>query len=141
MELIIDNPDGMDLHGFCEWLREFMFEYIADNLDEGKLIVFDDYVNTKMNLVWQGPKRHISVKDLMLSVPANLICLHQLNYSKFMIDSNIIIPNTAAKFINIINLINYGNMDLPSYNFIDEMFNKIAENLNAFYDIYLQGRE
>jgi hypothetical protein len=38
MYLVIDNPEGLDLDGFCEWLIPQIQRYLEASIDENHLI-------------------------------------------------------------------------------------------------------
>ena len=56
------------------------------------------------------------------------------------INSNNFIPNTFAKFISIINTINYGTLTLAPYPIYTETFNYFAQNIEEYLDTYLKEK-
>lgn len=138
MTLTVDNPDRLDLDGFiAEKLIPEIQEVFPSMINDGKLISVNDFVNNTLKLSPQG--RWINVKDVLLSAIYNLIYTEMPDGSYVIsIDSNQIVPDTRAKIIEVAQLVNYGNMSVPSYPIFDEVFNFFADNLNDLYIEYVE---
>lgn len=142
MNLIIKNPDNLDLYNFCEWLIKQMQKYIQEYIEPNKLIAWDDYLNNKIKLkTTDGSLRLISSKDILISGSYNLIIKQTTNQYEITINPNVNIPNYYAKFIDIIKLINYGNINIQPYPIYDYMTDFIANNLIDYYHIYNEMEE
>lgn len=133
MNLIIES--SVDIIDFCKWLITQIQSYMKSNLNIKRADIFDKYINENIPM---QPKRILITKDLILSASYNLIVNKVQNNYIIEIDPNIFIPNTFAKFINIMQLINYGNLVLPPYPIWTETFNYFADNINKYLDIYLK---
>lgn len=138
MTLTVDNPDRLDLDGFIsEKLIPEIQEIFPSMINDGKLISVNDFVNNTLKLSPQG--RWINVKDVLLSAIYNLTYTEMPDGSYVIsIDSNQIVPDTRAKIIEVAQLVNYGNMSVPSYPIFDEVFNFFADNLNDLYIEYVE---
>lgn len=138
MTLTVDNPDGLDLDGFIsEKLIPEIQGVFPSMINDGKLISVNDFVNNTLKLSPQG--RWINVKDVLLSAIYNLVYTEMPDGSYVIsIDSNQIVPDTRAKIIEVAQLVNYGNMSVPSYPIFDEVFNFFADNLNDLYIEYME---
>lgn len=138
MTLTVDNPDRLDLDGFiAEKLIPEIQGVFSSMINDGKLISVNDFVNNTLKLSPQG--RWINVKDVLLSAIYNLVYTEMPDGSYVIsIDSNQIVPDTRAKIIEVAQLVNYGNMSVPSYPIFDEVFNFFADNLNDLYIEYVE---
>ena len=139
MELIIENPNNLNLGAFCSYLISEMIEYIDNTINDNQLIRFDSYINNnlKIKFIDKFP-RLLKSRDILITAVQTLYYVKQGNDYIIKINPNNFIPNTYAKFIDIVSLINYGNMQLQSYPIIDEMFDYFAANLNQYYNDYLK---
>ena len=136
MELIIDNDENLDLDKFCNWLIEKIRTYLIANIDDRKISRFDDQINRSIK--WQFPNKFISAKNILIA------STYHLNWEKYnsrytiYLDNNELIPQTYAKFIDIINLITYGNLYLQGYDIYDKTLKHFADNLFIYYQEYLE---
>ncbi len=139
MELIIENPNNLNLDAFCSYLISEMIEYIDNTINDNQLIRFDSYINNnlKIKFIDKFP-RLLKSRDILITAVQTLYYVKQGDDYIIKINPNNFIPNTYAKFIDIVSLINYGNMQLQSYPIIDEMFDYFAANLNQYYNDYLK---
>ena len=138
MNLIINNKDNLELDIFCEILISLMQNYIQTKLDENQLIRFDSYLNNNNIIIFNNNiKRFISTKEILIGSVYNLKVIRDQNKYIIELDPNVNIPNTYAKFIDIVKLINYGNLTLAAYPIYTNMMNYFADNLQDYYDIYL----
>ena len=139
MELIIENPNNLNLDAFCSYLISEMIEYIDNTINDNQLIRFDSYINNnlKIKFIDKFP-RLLKSRYILITAVQTLYYVKQGNDYIIKINPNNFIPNTYAKFIDIVSLINYGNMQLQSYPIIDEMFDYFAANLNQYYNDYLK---
>ncbi|WP_300924727.1 hypothetical protein [uncultured Clostridium sp.] len=96
-------------------------------MNENKLILFN-----------YNEYRIISAKNILLGGIYNLRVRISGNNSFIEIDPSVIIPNTSAKFIDIVKLINFGNLDLQGYRIISDTMEYFAENINLFYNQFLK---
>ncbi len=139
MELEIINKDNLDLYDFCIWLEDELFNYLNSNIDDRQLDRFDNYINENLqiNFIDKLP-RFLKSRDILLSAFKNLDIRKQGKSYIIDIDPLKFIPNTNAKFIDIVRLINYGNMEINGYPIIDNTFDYFANNLQDLYQQYLK---
>ena len=142
MNLVIDNPDNLDLDIFCEVLIKSMQNYLASEIDEDQLIRFDAFLNNN-NIINYVDKsnRLLSTKAILIGSSYNLIVVKNKTNYTIELDPNVNIPNTYAKFIDMVKLINYGNLGLPAYPIYDNMMNYFADNIEDYFKIYLEEIE
>ncbi len=139
MELEIINKNNLDLYDFCIWLEDKLFNYLNSSIDDRQLDRFDDYINKniQINFIDKLP-RFLKSRNILLSAFKNLDVRKQGKSYIIGIDPLKFIPNTNAKFIDIIRLINYGNMEINGYPIIDNTFDYFANNLQDLYQQYLK---
>lgn len=137
MNLYILNSDSKDLDEFCVWLINKMQEHISYFINDGQLIRWDAFINSNNIL---GTDIAIDIKSVLIDATYNLIYKKDsLNNYNIAINPNAVIPETSAKFINIIQLINYGNLQCQPYSVFDDLMNYFADRLEYYYDMYLEG--
>lgn len=136
--LIIENKNKLDLTSFCNYLKKVMINEFINMADKKKLKVYDDYLN-KLNLNYRFSKvkYNISTYNCIISSFNEMKILTREEEVIMMFDDIIFIPNLNAKFIDIIKLVTYGNLQLPSYDIISRILNKIADDLDKIYSGYL----
>ena len=133
MNLIIESK--IDITKFCEWLIKEIQNYMQLNLNKQKASKFDEYINEH---VLMYPKRLLSSSEIIIAAAYNLIIRKSQNSYIIELDPNRFIPNTSAKFISIINTINYGSLTLAPYPIFTETFNHFSNNIEEYLDIYLK---
>lgn len=140
MELHIELEQDLELYNFLKWLPNKMADYLIENIDSRKLIYFDEYINSDNIIKWRSERlKHIlTSKDILIAGTYNLTIDHNNNSYTIRLNPNAFIPDTYAKFINIINLINYGTLTLFAYPIYDKMMEFFAENIQSFYQVYLE---
>lgn len=142
MNLIIDKQEGIDLVPFCNWLIPKIQEVLVDEINENKLIKIDLFLNEHKLLYFNyNEDRVISSKNILIGAIYNLHIQDNQNEVVIEINPNTIIPNTFAKFIDIVKLINYGNLSLQGYPILDITMEFFAENIDFYYNEYLKEAE
>ena len=128
-----------DLTNFCNWLIPKIQEYFIDSINVKKLELYNIYLNgNKVILFDYGGKRILSAKNILIGGIYNLIVKRTINKFIIEINPNIFIPNTSAKFIDIVKLINFGNMSLQGYPVVTETMDYFANNINKYYNEFLE---
>ena len=139
MNLVIKNKDNLNLDNFCNIVVTLMQNYMQTKIDDRQLIRFDAYLNNNDIIMYMDrSSRLVSCRNILIGSTYNLIVIKNSDNYTIQLDSNINIPNTYAKFIDIVKLINYGNLALPAYPIYDDMMEYFAENLSDYYKIYLE---
>lgn len=142
MNLHISNEDELDLNGFCNWLIEQMQIYMQSNIDERQLARFDAFIfNNQIIRTIDNSNRYISCKSILIGSTYNLIFEKTSNEYIISINPNINIPNTYNKFIDIVSLIDSGNLSLPSYSIYSDMMEFFAKDLQLYYEEYIRSEE
>ena len=142
MNLHISNEDELDLNEFCNWLIEQMQIYMQSNIDERQLARFDAFIfNNQIIRTIDNSNRYISCKSILIGSTYNLIFEKTSNEYIISINPNINIPNTYNKFIDIVSLIDSGNLSLPSYPIYSDMMEFFAKDLQLYYEEYIRSEE
>lgn len=142
MNLHISNEDELDLNGFCNWLIEQMQIYMQSNIDERQLARFDAFIfNNQIIRTIDNSNRYISCKSILIGSTYNLIFEKTSNEYIISINPNINIPNTYNKFIDIVSLIDSGNLSLSSYSIYSDMMEFFAKDLQLYYEEYIRSEE
>ena len=138
MTLTIENPNGLELDDFIKSaLIPRLQETIVSAIDVNRLAPIEEYINT-LNISNFG--NHIFAKDVVISAAYNLISTRQQTGDYIIsIDSTQLLPNTRAKIIDIMQLINYGTLATPAYPIIEEVFRQYSTMLNQLYINYERG--
>lgn len=140
MELNIDSDK--DITNFCLWLIPKIKEYFVNSIDDRKLEKYNIYLNAnKIVLFDYSEKRLISARSILIGAIYNLHLKHNLNHYVIEINPNSTIPSTSAKFTDIVKLINFGNMSLQGYQIVSDTMNYFANNINNYYNSYLEEIE
>lgn len=119
-----------------------MQKYMEIYLDERQLARFDAFLNNESIIMFTDKaSRYVSTRNILIGGVYNLIVEKVQNSYNIKIDPNINIPNTYAKFIDVIKLVNNGNLSLAAYPIYTDMMNHFAENLQDYYGDYLEDGE
>lgn len=139
MELIITSKGGKDLTAFCNWLTPQIQEYFINTINPKKLELANIYLNGfKLKIFNCSEDVNISVIKLLIEAINNLILRRNTKTFTIEIDPNISIGNSPAKFIDIVRLVNFGNMSLPAYPILSDTMNYFANNLQYYYNKFLE---
>ena len=142
MHLVIDNPENLDLDGFCKWLIPQIQRYLEASIDDNHLIRWDYYLNMGSTfLKTYRFDRQVSSREILIAGSYNLVVKKQPTQYTIELNLNTIIPNSSAKFINVITLINNGNLSMQGYNIYTQVMNYIADNIDYYFKAYLQSEE
>lgn len=142
MRLFINNPSD-------EPLDKFIYEYVIPEinlvfsykLNHARCLNWTKYFQT-IDLGWityKNNKKVIpSAYEVLIAGIKNLRVLDCANHYIIEINPNEIAPKTRAKLIDICNLINYGNLEMPAYPIFEDTFNEVLINLPNLYEKYLE---
>lgn len=130
MKLEIANPIYENLDDFCLFLiREIQKRYFQI-LDKNKLSIWQDW----LDMVFEQIDFNIfEILDICIS---NLIFRKQQSNYIISINSNINIPETSAKFIDIARAVNYGVLGYSAYPIFSDLFDYFAENFFEYKEKY-----
>lgn len=121
---------------FCEWLADIVKSQIKGSIDEKKLIRWNEYLSSGSTITLMGRKSILAKEIIFKGV--DLILVRELP-EKFIIEinPNIMMPGVKNKRVSTLcKLINYGNMDIKGYPIFSDTFSMIADNINAYIDLY-----
>ena len=142
MRLFINNPSD-------EPLDKFIYEYVIPEinlvfsykLNNARCLNWTNYFQT-IDLGWityKNNKKVIpSAYEVLIAGIKNLRVLDCTDHYIIEINPNEIAPKTRAKLIDICNLINYGNLEMPAYPIFEDTFNEVLINLPNLYEKYLE---
>lgn len=137
--MLLEILSEIDLTDFCNWLMPQIQEYLEKNINEKKLEKINIYLNGEKSILFDySGKRILSAKNILLGGVHNLRVARILDKYTIEINPNILIPNTSAKFIDIVKLINYGNMSVQGYPIMTKTMDYFADNLNKYYLKFLE---
>lgn len=75
-------------------------------------------------------------KDIMLFALDNIEIIKRTKYYSIEINRNIDYPNTSIKLITLIQLINYGNLDIKGVPIFINEFKEVNKELKRLYKVY-----
>lgn len=139
MQLIIKNH-GENLTTFCKYLIGLMIDWIDNNINVRKLIHIDNYLNSQVNWNWKYKPKKVLSKNIIKSAIYNLEILNNENNTILKLNSNAMIPESNISYLQIINLITYGNLSLVGYPICNTMLEYFSNNLSDIYMDYCEGK-
>lgn len=138
LNITYSKYDKESVYKFCEYLIPKIQQYFIDNLNPKKLIKFDKYLNGYDLIRFRYKKSIISTENILIGAIQNLIIKSYPNNYSIEIDPNITIPNTYAKFIDIVTLVDRGNLSLSPYPILTDTMDYIAANMKQYIEMYLR---
>lgn len=141
MNLLIENKDNLDLIPFAYWLQGKISKYLDDNIDEAKLNVIQAYVDMNDIIKHKDKKTHITLRDILIIAPYNLIVSQVDSFVDMHIDPKMLAPFTWTPLIDIIQLINYGSLSIDAYPIWSYTLQFFADNLQEFYEQFYLERQ
>ena len=119
---------------FLDWLIQLLkVKIYKTTFDTKRIFAWDEYINTTVAGL---SNRKLSTKRLIVSAFSNLVYIKYEKYYCIEIDLNVVVPYTNYKLVDMIKLINDGNLDMRGYPFITNAVREIERNLNNYYKIY-----
>lgn len=137
MYLEIINKDGLDLDSFCEYLIKQMQDYMKSETRKNykRLAKYNEFIDENIARI-DDKETILPIRDILV-LSTYYLTYKQLPDSYVIeLNPNINVPNTYAKFIDIVKLVNYGNLSLPAYPIYDEMMDYFADKIVYFYKEY-----
>jgi Leucine-rich repeat (LRR) protein len=137
MYLEIINKDGLDLDSFCEYLIKQMQDYMKSETRKNykRLAKYNEFIDENVARI-DDKETILPIRDILV-LSTYYLTYKQLPDSYVIeLNPNINVPNTYAKFIDIVKLVNYGNLSLPAYPIYDEMMDYFADKIVYFYKEY-----
>lgn len=118
---------------FFDWIIEYARNHILGMLDDKKLQRIDEYINSN-KLFSTLFKKSISSKEVLTASLYNMKVVKYWNRTVITFDTNEKLPNTNAKLVDIVKLINYGTLSVIGYPIITKAFKEIEDDIEALYE-------
>ena len=138
MNLIIRNPKAEYTDDFYHWLIGKIQLYAIANINNGKLVALNNYINNtpRFKSIF---KKTFNAREILISFFYNLEI--KKYWDRVVIESNInkIIPNSNAKIYNVVKLITYGTVHIKGYPIVTDTFKYFEEHIDDFYELYKRG--
>lgn len=141
MYLEIDNPDGLDLQDFSNWIKEQLVDFNdSNNIKSPSLEKEWNKFFEENDLGW--PKDDYdnpiapTTNFILNNYFDNLIVKKQGNNYIITTDPNIKLRGTNLTVDALSALINYGTLLVPPYPYIDDIFEVFADSLQNYYNIW-----
>ena len=143
MFLEIENEDGLNLNGFCEFLIPVIQDYAEDeaNWDMAQVEKWNGELKTS-ELNWARDARDAPI------IPSVSYIINayfdNLQYAKmggsYLITSNknVLLNYTDISIDSLASRINDGILDFKGYSYFEDVFQHFADDLQHYYEIYLE---
>ena len=139
MQLQIEDPKNLLQADFINWLKVKIRDKIISDIEDKKLIVWDEYLNTNSAYV-SIYKKKISSKDIIIAGAANLEFSKSESTFSIFINRNVFTPGLdRIKLETICKLINFGDLQIKGYPIFTDTFDYFAESIHDYVDRYLYG--
>ena len=125
-----------DLSEFIEWLVPYFREYLIAHINDKKLLKFDEFVSTSIK--WDYKNKTVKSRDILIASTYHLRTKINKDKYSIYIDYNDNIPQSSAKFIDIIKLINFGNLSFTAYPIYTNTIKYFENNIDYYYSLYLE---
>ena len=143
MYLEIDNPDNLNLEEFVHWLKDQILDYIDDTSTRISRLgnLWSKYFEEN-DLGWVRDEANNPVPPsadfIITKYFDNLVIKKNGNNYIITVDPSIRIRGTNLTIDALSALINYGTLLVPPYPYIDNVFQIFADNLQDYYNIWLE---
>lgn len=128
MKLIVNTDNADFIHYLIYILRSRI-----------KVIYPYSYNDTLNNLLLVITKNQYGLQKIVQMSIDNLIDYKYNDTYIITIDNNTILPNTDFKLVDICQLINYGNLDVPGTMIYTKSFKYVNDNINDLYKKFSYG--
>lgn len=138
MRLEITFVEGEIDKKFIEFIAECVSEKIISNIDDKKLIKFDEYISEYIPRV-----RDVEVTSReIITCGAENLSIYTLQ-DKFLIEISRTKSFDKVKdmtLVSLCKLINYGNSQIHGYPIFTDTFSEIAEDIDMYKKLYIFNR-
>lgn len=140
MKIFIINDDDKYTGDFLKFVIEKTRELFLEKLNKQKLQSFEIFINKnpKYNSLF---KKYIPAYEICYSALYNLHVKHFGSVITIEIDSMINLPNTSIKLIELVELIDKGNLVLKAYPIFTEVFKEIEDKIENLYAEFILKEE
>lgn len=143
MRLIIKKCDRYPISkSFIRFLKERARIILTAILDKDQLKRWDDYLSKcDLGCVRKRDGRCIvpSAYNILVSGISNIKVRESTDSYELYIDPNAVLSGTAAKIIEIVGLINTGNVEMSPYPVYDKVWEQLKRNFISYYLYYYGG--
>ena len=141
MQLIINNPDNLNLDAFCDWLKLRISNDISRDsfpINEARAQTWEEYLR-EADVGWRRDAQNQPIIPTFKSIIYNFfdnLVVEKINQS-YVIKANEIlnVPGTSITWYMLARLINYGTLATPRYQYFDDVLNFYAEHLEELYEL------
>lgn len=143
MLLEIENEDGLDLNGFCEFLIPLIQQYAEDeaNWDTEQVERWNNELKVS-ELNWAQDARNAPIiPSVSYIINAYFDSLQYTSTGgSYLIVSNknLLLNYTNISIDSLASRINDGILDSKGYPYFEEVFQHFADNLQTYYELYLR---
>lgn len=137
MDLVVNGvEDNIDLFArFIVNIYKNILSFEAYNYNFTKI---DEYINS-LNI--KTVKRPLSSRSILLAA-TNLLTINKARDTFIIsINPNIIIPDTTIKYVSLLKLINYGNMELKGCFIFTKAKQYIEKNIAYYYNEFKENNQ
>lgn len=141
MKIEITNTNRTLDYKFGEWIIEVVSNEIKSNIDEKKLIRWNEYLNTDGVLKFTSRKSILAKEIIYLGID-NLRLSELPNRFIIEINPNKYVPGVdKVKVVSACKLINYGNATMKGYPIFSNSFEMVVQNIDSLIEIYLRQKD
>lgn len=146
MFLQIENPDGLDLDKFVGWLCKVLSTIPSKGIGREEALeeLWNKYFEENdygWNTDDEGNPVPPSVNYIINQYFDNLVIARQTDDSSYVITTNpnMLLYGTNIRIDTLATMINEGTLTVPPYPYFDNLFEVIANSLQEYYELWLDG--
>lgn len=114
----------------------FIYKFILP-LIKKRLFCFDRKKAVKINSYLKSLDSSLSIVEVLNELIKGIKVSEENDYHNIYIPETLTITNKEFSLISIVKLINYGNLEVKGYSFIENIFGDIQDNQVLYYQTYL----
>lgn len=138
MKLTLFDTENKYSDDFLDFINRYIIIKIISSINTRKIQPIEEYINQYSDIPTLF-KKYISVNEVIISGAYNIIYSRINNKIVFEIDPTQIYSGTSAKLNELCKLINYGNLVVKGYPIFTKAFDYFKDNIDNYYDNYMQG--
>ena len=142
MFLRIENPDGLDLSDFCNYLIDLIIDYAnnPNNVNTALADKWTEYFNST-DLGWVRDVSDNAISPsfyVIVNLYFDELYYYELNGAYFITsDPNQLLNSTRLTIDSLATMINDGTIGMKGYSYFDQVFNYFAGNLKSIFENYV----
>lgn len=130
MSLIIENPNNLDLDGFCNYLISILY-LESKNTSEFNAKLIGQW-NEYLQIVF--PDLNLTIASIIESYFKNQIYKEENQNYIVCVDKNTKIDNISIE--KIAQTIEVGALDIKGYNIFQQIYQRVADKIPQLYKIW-----